>query len=117
MTPNYIHLKDKSSSTPFIAGIAPNPRFGHTASCNTNFTPEEFAILGGVDKTYCALDFYTIRQMEITSDKKWVKENKKMHSNLNEEKDEIYETAKKTIINFKKQLEVLDSKYMDVNKK
>ena len=113
----YVNLKEKTISTPFIAGVTPNPRFGHSSSYNSNFNPEEFTILGGLDKTFCALDLYTIRETEITSDKKWVVEHKKMHSNLNEQKDEIYETAKKTIINFKKQLEILDSKYMDVNKK
>ena len=113
----YIDLKDKTISTPFIAGVAPNPRFGHMSCCNTNFFPEEFSILGGLDKTYCALDFYTIKEIEITSNKKWTMETVKMFSNLNEQKDEIYETAKKTIINFKKQLEILDAKYLDVNKK
>jgi hypothetical protein len=116
-----IDLIEMDASTPFIANIGPSPRFGHSASCNSTYQPEcNHIILGGLDQTYCSLDVYIIREIELTSDKKWVYEQKKMHSNANvnyENKDDIYETAKKTILNYKKQIEVLNFQNIEINRK
>lgn len=115
----YIDLKEFNSSTPFVANISPSSRFGHSATFNSNFFPPEHVIIGGLDKTFGALDAYVVREIELTNDKKWVYEQKKLHASTNtnyEDKDEIFETAKKAIINNKKQLEVLEMKNLQVNR-
>lgn len=114
-----IDLKDFDSSTPFLANIGPSPRFGHSSAFNTNFEPEsEHLILGGLDQSYCTMDIYVVKEVEITNNKKWVYEQQKMHSNENvENKDEIFEIAKKTIISYKKKLEQLTSQNIEINKK
>jgi hypothetical protein len=116
----YIDLKELDSSTPFIANIGPSSRFGHSSCYNYNFNPEEHLIIGGLDQTYCSMDVYIIKEIEISEDKKWVYEQKKMHSNNNvnyENKDDIFETTKKTIINYKNQIEELESRNIDINRK
>lgn len=116
----YIDLIEFDCSTPFIANIGPSPRFGHASSYNSNFSSSEHIITGGLDQTYCSVDVYIIKEMEINNDKKWVYEQKKMHSSTNvnmESKDDVYETAKKTIISYKKQIETLESQTMEINRK
>ena len=115
----YLDLKEMDISTPFLANIGPSQRFGHASAYNTNFQPDaEYVIVGGLDETFCPIDVYVVCELEITNNKKWVYEQKKMHSNQNADyKDDIYETAKKTIINYKKQLEQLTSQNIEVNKK
>jgi hypothetical protein len=116
----YIDLLNFDCSTPFIANIGPSPRYGHASSCNTNYNPDEFIILGGLDKSFCSFDIYAVNSVNITEDKKWVYEHKKLHETVNinmENKDNIYETAKKTIIQYKKQIEQLDAQLININKK
>lgn len=115
----YIDVEGFYSSTPFVANIGPSARFGHSATFNSNYFPPEHLIIGGLDKTYGALDAYVVREIELTSDKKWVYEQRKLHASTNvnyEDKDEIFETAKKAIIHNKKQLENLEMKNLKVNR-
>ena len=115
----YIDIKEFNSSTPFVANICPSSRYGHAATFNSNFFPPEHLIIGGLDKTFGALDAYVIREIELTNDKKWVYEQKKLHASTNvnyEDKDDIFETAKKAIIHNKKQIEVLEIKNLKVNR-
>jgi hypothetical protein len=105
---------------PFIANVAPSARFGHSSSYNINKDPVQHIIVGGLDQAYCSFDVFSITQIDIGFDKKWVHEQKKMHSNQSvnyEDKDDIYETAKKTIINYKKQIELLGSQIIEVNRR
>jgi hypothetical protein len=97
-------------STPFIANTGPTPRFGHASSYksympNRQVTFErEHVILGGLDQSYCPMDVYAIREMNVKyNDKKWVYEQKKMHSIVVRliVKDATFEIAKKTIISYK----------------
>lgn len=117
----YLDLKDSDCSTPFIANIGPSARFGHASSFNSNFGQDsQHIILGGLDQTYCAMDVYIIKEIELGTEKKWVYEQKKLHATQNvnyENKDDIYETVKKTIINYKKQIESLTSQNLEVNRK
>ncbi len=115
----YIDVEGFYSSTPFVANIGPSARFGHSSTFNSNFFPPEHVIIGGLDKTYGALDAFVVREIELTSDKKWVYEQRKLHASTNvnyEDKDEIFETAKKAIIHNKKQLETLEMKNLKVNR-
>lgn len=119
-----VDLSNNDCSTPFIANTGPTPRFGHASSFrsympNTQVTFEsEHVILGGLDQSYCPMDTYVIREMDVKSnDKKWVYEQKKMHSSQVESKDAIFEIAKKTIISYKKQLEQLSSQNIEINRK
>jgi hypothetical protein len=116
----YIDLLNFNCSTPFIANIGPSPRYGHSSNYNSNFNPEEFIVLGGLDKSFCSFDIFAVNLVSISEDKKWVYENKKLHeiANVNmENRDDIYETANKTIINYKKQIEQLDAHMININKK
>jgi hypothetical protein len=116
----YIDLLNFDCSTPFIANIGPSPRFGHGSSYNSNYNPEEFIVLGGLDKSFCSFDIYAVNQVAVTEDKKWVYEHKKLHSSVGvsmENRDNIYETAKKTILQYKKQIEQLDAQMISINKK
>jgi hypothetical protein len=116
----YIDLLNFDCSTPFIANIGPSPRFGHACSYNINFTPNEYIVVGGLDKSFCSFDIYTVNLVTISEDKKWVYENKKLHATVNvnmENRDNIFETAKKTIIQYKKQIEQLDNQMILINKK
>lgn len=115
-----INLLSLNISAPFIANVCPSARFGHSSAYNSNKEPMQHIILGGLDQTYCSFDIYMISQVDMGSDKKWVYEQKKMHSNQSvsyEIKDDIYETAKKTIINYKKQIEQLASQLVEVNRR
>lgn len=116
----YFDLKEMDCSTPFIANIGPSPRFGHTSCYNSNLDTGEHIIIGGLDQTYCSMDVYVIKEIELSNDKKWVYEQRKLHSTTNvnyENRDDIFETVKKTIISYKKQIEGLNSQYIEVNKK
>jgi hypothetical protein len=114
----YIDLNNWDCSTPFIANVGPSARFGHSCSYNSNFNTDEHILLGGLDKTFCQFSINLIKEITITEDKKWVFEHKKVRGNINmESKGDIYETAKKTIISFKKQIENLDLQLIQVNKK
>lgn len=117
----YIDLKMMDCSTPFISDIGPTARFGHKASFNSFFKRggREFlhAIVGGLDQNYCGVEIYCIKEIELTEDKKWVYEQMKMHSAQKiDGSDEIFETAKKTIIQFKKRLEESVRENIQVNK-
>ena len=115
----YIDMKELNSSTPFVANICPSARFGHASAFNSNFYPPEHLIIGGLDKTFGALDAYIVREIDLTSDKKWVYEQKKLHASTNvnyEDKDEIFETAKKAILHNKKQIEILEIANLQVNR-
>jgi hypothetical protein len=114
----FIDLMDFNSYKPFIGNISPSSRFGHTGCFNSNFSPEnECLITGGLDQTYLPMDVYIIKEQTIGNEKKWVYEQKKMHSSQVESKDVIFEIAKKTIISYKKQLEVLTTRNFEVNRK
>lgn len=115
-----LDLNTFNLSSPFIANVCPSARFGHSSSYNINKDPEQHVIIGGLDQAYCAFEVYYITNTDISFDKKWVYESKKMHSNQSvnyENKDDIYETAKKTIINYKKQIEALSSQVIEVNRR
>lgn len=114
----YIDLNTNDSSTPFVANIGPTSRFGHAACFNTNFPAGyEHIIVGGLEKSFCTFDLYILREIELNSDKKWVYEQKKMRTTNIDNNDDVYETAKKTIINCKRELEQLSIKSIEVNKK
>jgi hypothetical protein len=115
----HVDLSTFDCTTPFISNVGPTARFGHGASFNYNFTPEsEHIIVGGLDQSYCPIDAYIIKEIEVTTDKKWVYEQQKMHSNQSaENRDEIFEIAKKTIISYKKKLELLSKQNIEVNRK
>jgi len=115
-----LDLDNLNVSAPFIANVPPPPRFGHSSSYNINKDPIQHIIIGGLDQAYCSFDVYFITQINMGFDKKWVYEQKKIHCNQSvnyEKKDEIYETAKKTIINYKKQIELLGSQIIEVNRR
>lgn len=115
-----LDLKELNCTAPFIANIGPSPRYGHSSSYNTHFTPAEHLIVGGLDKTFCTMDAYVLKEVSLDSDKKWVYEQKKMHSSTNtnyENKDDIFETAKRTIISYKNELEKLESDNIEINRK
>jgi hypothetical protein len=115
-----LNLNSLNVSAPFIANLAPSARFGHSSAYNINKDPVQHIIVGGLDQAYCSFDIHSITQIQMGFDKKWVHEQKKMHSNHSvnyENKDDIYETAKKTIINYKKQIEVLASHIIEVNRR
>jgi hypothetical protein len=114
----YIDLNNWDCSTPFIANVGPSPRFSHSCSYSSNHNPNEHILIGGLDKTFCPFTIFLIKEINITEDKKWVFEHKKVRSNISmESKADIYETAKKTIISFKKQIESLELQLIQVNKK
>lgn len=115
-----LDLNTLNISAPFIANVPPSARFGHSSAYNINKDPIQHIIIGGLDQAYCSFDIYSITQVNMGFDKKWVYEQKKMHSNQSvnyENKDDIYETAKKTIINYKKQIELLGSQIIEVNRR
>ncbi len=114
----YVDLKNFDCTTPFISNVSPSARVGHASSYNSNFVDHQHVIIGGLDQFYCPMDVYIIKEVEVTTDKKWVYEKQKMHSHQNvENKDEIFEIAKKTIISYKRKLENLTSQNIEINKK
>lgn len=112
-----IDLTDKNSMTTFVAGIAPAQRFGH--KCATNFDIPELVIIGGLDNIYYSMDIYSIVQEELNNEKKWVYEEKSYGTpgNTQDEKDPIFEISKQAISTFKNQLEILEIKNLEINKK
>ena len=117
----YIDLKMMNCSNPFIADIGPSPRFGHKAAYNALFTkgnkPYLHCIVGGLDKSYCSMDIYCIKEIELNKTNKWVYVRKNMHNTQKiDGTDEVFETAKKTIIQFKKKLEEANKENIAVNK-
>lgn len=63
------------------------------------------------------MEVYVIKERPLGFEKKWVYEQKKMHSSQTESKDAIFEIAKKTIFSYKKQLEKLTATYFEINRK
>lgn len=114
----FVDMIEKNSMNSFIAGIAPSVRFGHKTDGNNKSGSEELVLIGGLDKVYCPMDIYLLKEKEINQENIWVYEQKK-HSTeqLNEEKDHIFETAKNTILLYKKQLEILELRNLEINKK
>ena len=118
-----VDLVNNDCSIPFIGNVCPTPRFGHASAYKYSIPgacvtfESEHLILGGLDQSYCPMDIYAIKEIEVTNDKKWVYEQKKMHTSQIDSKDAIFEIAKKTIISYKKQLEQLSSQNIDVNRK
>lgn len=117
----YIDLKMMDCTTPFIGDIGPSARFGHKSSYNAFFKRggREYihAIVGGLDQNYCGVEIYCIKEIEWNEDKKWVYEQMKMHSAQKiDGSDEVFETAKKTIIQFKKRIEESGRENIQVNK-
>jgi len=114
----YLDLTTNDSSTPFVANVGPTPRYGHASSYNSNFSPiHEHIIVGGLDKTFCAFEVFILKEIELNSDKKWVYEQKSLKTTNIDNNDDVFETAKKTIINCKRELEQLSIKSIEVNKK
>ena len=115
-----INLLENNSLSTFVADVGPSARFGHASAFNSSFLPDEHLIVGGLDKIYCSFDVYAIREISINNENRWNYEQKKLHSTTGvnpDEQDPIFETAKRAIINHKKQIEVLESKNLEVNKK
>jgi hypothetical protein len=114
----YVDLNILDCSTPFIADIGPTQRFGHVSCYNSNFNPCEHLIVGGLDQSFCSMDIYSIKEIEIKDNKKWVYEQQKMHASQKiDGSDEIFETAKKTLISYRKKLEELTKENIQINKK
>ena len=117
----YIDLKMMDSSNPFVADIGPSPRFGHCSSYNAYFNKDgkEYlhVICGGLEKAYPNMDIFYIKEIEINENRKWIYTHKNEHSaNKIDGSDEVYETAKKTIIMFKKKLEEATRENIAINK-
>ena len=106
----YVDLKMMDCSNPFIGDIGPTPRFGHKCAYNLFFNKgnRDFShcICSGLDQTYCSMDLYFLKEIELTEDKKWVYAHKNMHSEQKiDGSDEVFEIAKRTIIQLKKKYE------------
>ena len=106
----YVDLKMMDCSNPFIGDIGPTPRFGHKCAYNLFFNKGnrnyEHCICSGLDQTYCSMDLYFLKEIELTEDKKWVYAHKNMHSEQKiDGSDEVFEIAKRTIIQLKKKYE------------
>ena len=117
----YVDLHMMDCSNPFIGDLGPSPRFGHKSSYNAFFNKgsREFlhCIVGGLEKNYCGMDIYCVKEIELKEDNKWVYVQKNMHSAQKiDGSDEVFETAKKTIIQFKKKLEEVTKENLQVNK-
>ena len=117
----YIDLKMLDCSTPFIGDLGPSPRFGHKSAYNAYFNkgsrPFLHCIVGGLHNNYCGMDIYCIKEVELNDTNKWVYVQKNMHSAQKiDGSDEVFETAKKTIIQFKKKLEEVTKENIQVNK-
>ena len=117
----YVDLKMLDCSTPFIGDLGPCPRFGHKSAYNAYFNkgsrPFLHCIVGGLHNNYCGMDIYCIKEVELNDTNKWVYVQKNMHSAQKiDGSDEVFETAKKTIIQFKKKLEEVTKENIQVNK-
>lgn len=108
-----IELKENNSSSIFIAGVFPSSRYGHaSSSCD-----DEIIFTGGLDNVYCPMEVYSLTEIELDENNTWVYEQKKQSNEQLLDKDYIFETAKNTIILYKKQLEALELKNVEINKK
>ncbi|MCQ2816110.1 MAG: hypothetical protein MJ252_02480 [archaeon] len=106
---------------PFVGDIGPTPRFGHKCSFNTTFgsngSPPCHCIVSGTNKNYCSMDIYLLNEKEINEGFRWVYAQKNMHNSQKiDGSDEVFETAKKTIIHFKKKLEEAIKENIAANK-
>lgn len=114
----HIDLITTDSTTPFVANVCPTARYGHASSYNNNFPKNfEHVIVGGLEKSFCSFEVFAMKEVEFDSGKKWVYEQKQMRTTNIDNNDDAYETAKKTIINCKRELEQLSTKSIEVNKK
>lgn len=116
-----IDLKELSCSNPFVSDLGPSPRFGHKAAFNGFFNKgsREFlhCIVGGVDTSYCSMDIFTLKEIEINESKKWVYAHKNQHNTQKiDGSDEVFEIAKKTIIQYKKKLDEAVKENNNINK-
>ena len=103
----YVDLKMMDCTNPFIGDIGPTPRFGHKCAYNTFFNKGNrnylHCICSGLDQTYCSMDLFFLKEIKLSDDKKWVYAHKNMHSEQKiDGSDEVFEIAKRTIIQFKK---------------
>ena len=106
----YVDLKMMDCTNPFIGDIGPTPRFGHKCAYNTFFNKGNrnylHCICSGLDQTYCSMDLFFLKEIKLSDDKKWVYAHKNMHSEQKiDGSDEVFEIAKRTIIQFKKKYE------------
>ena len=117
----YIDLKTLSCSNPFVGDLGPSPRFGHKSAYNEFFNKgsreNKHCIVGGVDCSYCSMDVYTLKEIEIDDNKKWLYSHKNQHNTQKiDGSDEIFEIAKKTIIQYKKKLDEAVKENNNINK-
>ena len=79
-----IDLKTMSCSNPFVSDLGPSPRFGHKSAYNGFFNKgsREFlhCIVGGVNDSYCSMDIYLLKEIELNESKKWVYAHKNQHN-------------------------------------
>ena len=116
-----IDLKTMNCSNPFVSDLGPSPRFGHKAAYNGFFNKgsRQFlhCIVGGVNDSYCSMDIYLLKEIEINETKKWVYAHKNQHNTQKiDGSDEVFEIAKKTIIQYKKKLEEAVKENNNINK-
>ena len=116
-----IDLKSMSCSNPFVSDLGPSPRFGHKSAYNGFFNKgsREFlhCIVGGVNDSYCSMDIFLLKEIEINETKKWVYAHKNQHNMQKiDGSDEVFEIAKKTIIQYKKKLEEAMKENNNINK-
>jgi len=116
-----IDLKSMSCSNPFVSDLGPSPRFGHKSAYNGFFNKgsREFlhCIIGGVNDSYCSMDIFLLKEIEINETKKWVYAHKNQHNMQKiDGSDEVFEIAKKTIIQYKKKLEEAMKENNNINK-
>lgn len=117
----YIDLKNLNCSNPFVSDLGPSARFGHKAAYNGFFNKgsREFlhCIVGGVDASYCSMDIFTLKEIELNETKKWVYSHKNQHNTQKiDGSDEVFEIAKKTIIQYKKKLDEAVKENNNINK-
>ena len=116
-----IDLKSMSCSNPFVSDLGPSPRFGHKSAFNGFFNKgsREFlhCIVGGVNDSYCSMDIFLLKEIELNETKKWVYAHKNQHNMQKiDGSDEVFEIAKKTIIQYKKKLEEAVKENNNINK-
>lgn len=118
-----VNLAEKNSSSDFIAGLYPSSRYGHKSASNiinenNNNLKYELLLIGGLDSIYCQMDAYLLKEEILDNNYNWIYEQKKqVNDQLEDEKDHVFETAKKTILIYKKQLEVLELRNLEINQK
>ena len=117
----YVDLSEMNCTKPFIADLGPSPRFGHLCSYNQYFNRNSLGhthlILSGVEKAYASMDIFLLKEIELSDQKKWVYAHKNQHNSQKiDGSDEVFETAKKTIIQFKKKLDEAVRENNEINK-